>query len=228
MRTNKDGPDLVSEHSWDLDEKQAADLQKKLSKKIITQPQVGNVRKIAGVDAQYERKTDRIHCAVLIFSCPELTLMEARTSAMKAPYPYISGFFSFREGPAVMDCFKKIQNDPDLIFFDGNGVMHPRRFGLASHLGLLLDRPSIGVAKSWMLGKFSSPGKQKGDFSYMTHEGDVIGAAVRTRKKTKPVFVSIGHKASLDYSVNMTVSFSRYRIPEPIRRAHMYLARFSS
>ncbi|MGM0368478.1 MAG: deoxyribonuclease V [Actinomycetota bacterium] len=210
-------------HNWGLGYKEAAILQKKLAKKIIKENRVGNIKRIAGIDVKYRRKEDRLYCAVLVLDYPSLELIESKTSIAQSTYPYVPGLLSFREGPVVIDCFSYIENMPDLLFFDGNGYMHPRRMGLASHLGLLVDKPSIGIAKSKLLGSYSPPPASKGNYNYVTDNGEVIGAAVVTRDRTKPVFVSIGHKVSLSFAIDITLKFSKYRVPEPTRLAHNFL-----
>ncbi|MGM0366068.1 MAG: deoxyribonuclease V [Actinomycetota bacterium] len=209
------------EHSWDIDYKQAVKLQKELAARILLKDGYGQVNRIAGVDVRV--KAGHLYCAVLVFYYPELAILEKKSVALKATYPYIPGMLSFREGPAVLKCFKNLKTTPQLVFFDGNGYMHPRRLGLASHMGLLLDLPSIGVAKSKLLGSFKEPGQRKGSFSPVEDNGQVIGAALRTRDGTKPVFVSCGHRICLDSAIRFTLAVSKYRIPEPTRQAHNWL-----
>jgi deoxyribonuclease V len=216
---------IKKHHSWNLTYRQAAGIQKDLVKKLVLHDCFGRVKKIAGVDAKYEKHsyTLVVTAAVLVFSYPGFDLIEANISSSNLKYPYIPGLLVFREGPVIEKCFGKVRNTPDLVFFDGHGYSHPRRMGLASHMGLLLDLPSIGCAKSKLCGDYEEPSEEEGSFSFIHHNDEVIGAAVRTRKNTKPVFISAGHKISLETAVKFALQSSRFRIPEPTRLAHNYL-----
>jgi len=211
------------EHSWDIDYRQAARLQRELAGRVQLKDCFGKIEKIAGVDLKGARK-GYLYCAILVFSYPRLDILEKKAISIESSYPYVPGLLSFREGPAVLKCFEELKIIPDLVFFDGNGFMHPRRLGLASHMGLLLDLPSIGVAKSKLLGNFKQPGPSRGSYSLVEDKGQIIGAALRTREGTKPVFVSCGHKICLDSAIRFTLAVSRYRIPEPTRQAHNWLS----
>jgi deoxyribonuclease V len=216
---------IKKHHSWDLTYRQAIKLQKDLVEKLVLHDRFGRVKKIAGVDAKYGKQSyDMIvTAAVLVFSYPGFDLIEANVSSSNLKYPYIPGLLVFREGPVIEKCFKNIKNTPDLVFFDSHGYSHPRRMGLASHMGLLLDLPSVGCAKSILCGSYEGLSEEEGGFSLIYHNDEVIGAAVRTRENTKPVFISAGHKISLDTAVKFALESSRFRIPEPTRLAHNYL-----
>jgi deoxyribonuclease V len=216
---------IKKHHLWNLTYREAIELQKDLVKKLILHDCFGRVKKIAGVDAKYEKKpyAMTVTAAVLIFSYPGFDLVEANMSSSDLKYPYIPGLLVFREGPVIEKCFRNIKNTPDLVFFDGHGYSHPRRMGLASHMGLLLDLPSIGCAKSKLCGDYKEPSGEEGSFSFIYHDGEVVGAAVRTRVNTKPVFISAGHKISLDTAVKFALKSSRFRTPEPTRLAHNFL-----
>ena len=221
---------IKKHHSWDLDYQDAVELQKNLAAKVIRNDRFGHVKQIAGVDVKYVKRTEEFVCAVVIFLYPSLKIIETKYHRSIVQFPYIPGLLSFREGPAVEGCFIKIKNVPDIVFFDGHGYCHPRRFGLASHLGVLLDLPSIGCAKKKLCGNFDESllGVEKGSYSEITDVDKsgrygVIGAALRTRDGAKPVFVSSGYRISLDSAIKYTLSVSRYRIPEPTRLAHNYL-----
>jgi deoxyribonuclease V len=214
---------IKKHHSWDLKYRQAVLLQEDLVKKLLLQDCFGRVRRIAGVDVKYIKQSDMLIAAVLIFSYPEMHLIETNTSSLKSSCPYIPGLLVLREGPVIEECFKNVANVPDLVFFDGHGYSHPRRLGLASHMGLLLDLPSIGCAKSNLCGDYEEPDKKEGSFSFIFHNNEMIGAAVRTMENTKPVFLSAGHKISLKTAVKYALRVSRFRIPEPTRLAHNYL-----
>lgn len=216
---------IKKHHTWDLTYRQAAGLQKDLVKKLVLEDSFGRVKKIAGVDAKYKKQlhTMTVTAAVLVFSYPGFDLIEESISSLDLEYPYIPGLLVFREGPVIEKCFEKIKIIPDLIFFDGHGYSHPRRMGLASHMGLLLDLPAVGCAKSNLCGDYKEPAGEKGSFTLIYHKDEVIGAAVRTRENTRPVFISAGHKISLDTAVKFALKSSRFRIPEPTRLAHNYL-----
>ena len=210
-------------HPWDLDCSEAIKLQGRLASKMVKDDAIGTVDRIAGVDAGYRKNSRKVTGAVLVFSYPGLDLLEASFSEQLVDFPYIPGLLAFREGPVILKCFEKIKNMPDLILFDGNGFMHPRRMGIATHIGILLDTASIGCAKSRLCGEYRGGQKKRGEYELIKDRGDIIGAAVVTRDDVRPVFVSQGHKISLESAIRYTLSVSRFRIPEPIRWAHNYL-----
>jgi deoxyribonuclease V len=160
--------------------------------------------------------------AVVVLNWPGLTLAEVQTASGELNFPYIPGFLSFREMPLVIKAFEKLTISPDFVLVDGQGIAHPRRLGIASHLGLFLDVPAIGCAKSRLVGEFETTGETRGSFSYLTDRGEVIGAVVRTKDKVKPLFISIGNKIDLDGAIKWTLDTCRgYRLPEPTRLAHL-------
>lgn len=214
---------IKEHHPWNLEYEKAVELQNKLSRRIVLKDNFGAVNKVAGVDVKHIRQKNELIGVVLIFSYPDLKLIEAKTSQLVTNYPYIPGLLSFREGPVVEKIFKKIENVPDLVFFDGHGYSHPRRLGLASHIGLILDLPSIGCAKKMLCGDYNEPLSSRGSYTYLIEEGEVIGAALRTKDNTRPIFVSVGHKVSLTSAIELTLSVSKFRVPEPTRLAHNYL-----
>jgi deoxyribonuclease V len=153
---------------------------------------------------------------------PELEIKQTITSVVKTTFPYVPGLLSFREGPVILKCVKKLKLEPDLFIFDGQGLAHPRKAGLATHMGVILNKPSIGSAKSHLYGSYSEPKKKKGDYSIVKdRDGSPIGAVLRTREAVKPVFVSPGHLTDIRSSVKIILACSpKYKIPEPIRAAH--------
>jgi len=156
----------------------------------------------------------------------ELEHMETVTAQLETTFPYIPGLLSFREAPVCLEVVKQLRHEPDLFVIDGQGVAHPRRFGLASHLGLFLDKPTIGCAKSRLIGTYEEPGPEKGAYSPLYDRDEVIGAVVRTRARVKPVFVSVGHKCTLEDAIRLTLACTgRYRIPEPTRLPHQAVSR---
>lgn len=153
-------------------------------------------------------------------------LVETVSATQETKFPYIPGLLSFREAPACLEAVRKLTTEPDLFMIDGQGVAHPRRLGLASHLGLFLDKPTIGCAKSRLIGTFEEPGGDRGAYSLLRDGDEVIGAVVRTRSRVKPIFVSVGHRCTLEDAIRLTLACAtRYRIPEPTRLAHQAVSR---
>ena len=175
------------------------------------------IHTVAGVDASY-REIGR--AAIAVFSFPDLTLLEEVTATREAPFPYIPGLLAFREGPVALAAYERLTIQPDLLLFDAHGYAHPRRMGLASHLGVYLDRPSIGCAKSRLTGKYEEPGPESGAWSPLLSRGEEIGRVVRTKARTKPIFVSVGYRVTLPLAVEVVLRCVRgYRLPEPTRIA---------
>lgn len=209
-------------HSWNLTTREAMDLQKALRSKIILEDRLTPLRYIAGADIAYSRHSGRSFGAVAVFAYPELQLIEESTVCDDTTFPYVPGLLTFREGPVILKAFRNVKQAPDLILFDGQGVAHPRGFGLASHMGLIINKPSIGCAKSHLYGRCTEPGKRKGDHSPILDDaGRVIGALLRTRDRVAPVYISQGHKVSLATAIEIVLSCCRgYRVPQPLRYAH--------
>ena len=208
-------------HSWNLNQQEAAELQQKLARQIdLTQGiKLGNVKTVAGIDTHYHKGLAA--AAVVCLRLKDLVTVETATAAGRVSFPYIPGLLSFREGPVVLDALKKLDSRPDVLICDGQGIALPRRFGLACHMGLLTDMPSIGCAKTWLAGSYSEPGRDKGEYAYLRDGKDVVGAVVRTRKDVRPLYVSIGHQISLKDSIQIVLKCcERYRLPEPLRMAH--------
>ncbi|MFP4560483.1 MAG: deoxyribonuclease V [Thiohalorhabdus sp.] len=198
----------------------AREVQERLREWVRLEPFRGPVERVAGVDAAF--LGDRVVAVVVVLRFPELTLEEETFAVRAIPFPYVPGLLSFREGPAVLEAFRALANSPDLILFDGQGIAHPRRLGIAAHLGVLLDRPAIGVAKSRLTGTFDEEalGAEKGARVPLLDGGEVLGAVVRSRTNVRPLFVSPGHRCDADSSVDWTLACcTRYRLPEPTRLA---------
>lgn len=207
-------------HDWNISVAEAIALQNELRCSVSTINEVGIVQRVAGVDTSVS--SDKMRAAVVILSFPELTLLEVSVVERQPSFPYVPGLLSFREAPAILDAFESIANEPDLLMVDGQGIAHPRRFGIASHLGVILDKPSIGVAKSRLVGHHDEVPPDPGSWAYVYDAGEVIGAALRTKAKTRPVYVSIGHKLDLETSIHYVLSSLRgYRLPTPVRQAHL-------
>jgi deoxyribonuclease V len=210
-------------HRWDLGYREAVALQQELRKRLILRDEglADPVRSVAGADISYDRGSDLFFAAVVVLSHPGLELLEEATHSARVTFPYIPGLLSFREGPPLLGAFAKLTHLPDVILFDGQGIAHPRGFGLACHLGLLLDRPAIGCAKSRLVGTHGAVGDTRGDWTGLWEGKKRIGTVLRTRTGIKPVFVSPGHRISLESAVALTLSCCRgYRLPEPVRQAH--------
>jgi deoxyribonuclease V len=206
-------------HRWDLPPREAAALQQELCARVVTRCELGAVHTVAGVDVS--TAGGRARAAVVVLRFPELQPLEAATADLPLCYPYVPGLLAFREAPAVLAALEHLQCEPDLFVFDAQGRAHPRRMGLASHLGLWLERPSIGCAKSRLCGACAEPGPRVGDWAALRDGDEVIGAALRTRAGVKPVYVSVGHKIDLDSAMSYVLRcVTRYRLPEPIRWAH--------
>ncbi len=211
-------------HPWDLDPSAAIALQQELAAKVVRKTAFGAVTTVAGVDASYRDGIAR--AAVVVFSFPRLDIVEYVTAERPVESPYVPGLLSFREAPVILDALEKLSLAPDLLIFDGHGIAHPHRLGIASHVGLLVDKPSIGCAKRRLVGQYDEPARERGSYSYL-HEDvaddegiGVIGAVVRTRTGVKPVFVSTGHRISLDAAIDVVLVCGRgYRLPEPTRWA---------
>lgn len=209
-------------HPWDVDYASARKIQERLRGKIVRRGGPVNVRLIAGADVSYDKSDDRFYAAVVVMSFPQLSIIEEVTATGVTGFPYIPGMLTFREGPIVLRAFERLKHMPDLVIFDGQGVAHPRGFGLAAHLGLLLGLPSIGCAKTRLCGEHAQPGPNVSDCSPLTYGGRTIGMVVRTRAGVKPVFVSVGHRISLARAVRWVVRSCRgFRLPEPTRQAHI-------
>lgn len=178
------------------------------------------LRLVAGLDAHYQPRAGLVWGAAALLRWPELELVESALACRKLDFPYVPGLLSFREAPALLAALACLSRTPDLLFIDGQGIAHPRRLGLASHVGVLADVPAIGVAKSRLIGSFDPPGREKGTSAPLIDKGETIGAVLRTRAGVRPLFVSIGHRIALDAAVRLVLEAApRYRLPEPTRLA---------
>ena len=205
---------------WDLSE--ATALQRRMRERVETGDRLGPIRIVAGADVSYNRRDPTLHAAVVALDAATLEPLDAAAVVRRAEFPYLPGYLSFREAPAVLDAFSRLGRRPDVLMVDGHGLAHPRGFGLACHLGLILDLPTVGVAKSILVGEAREPGRRRGCSTRLVHRGRAVGRAVRTRDGIRPVYVSVGHRLSLSTAVRLALSCSgRYRVPEPTRRAHL-------
>lgn len=211
----------VPVHRWDLTPKEAAALQTQLREQVVREDALGPVRRVAGVDVGFEGDGKITRAAVAVLSFPDLVPVEQAIARVPTTFPYVPGLLSFREAPAVLDAFEKLSARPDLILYDGQGVAHPRRIGIASHVGLLLDVPSIGVAKTRLIGEHGRVPGSKGRWTPLRDGDEIIGAVLRTRSHVKPLYVSIGHRVSLETAIRYVMAcVTRYRLPETTRFAH--------
>jgi deoxyribonuclease V len=202
--------------------KRAVQIQRGLAHRVIERDQVGDVRLVAGVDVGFEGEGNRIaRAAIVVLSFPALTPVDYAIARAPVPFPYIPGLLSFREVPIVLRALKQLKTVPDVILVDGHGRAHPRRIGIASHLGVLLDMPTIGCAKSILCGNADEPANQVGAWSPLIDRAELIGAAVRTREGIKPIYISVGHRVSLERAIDLALQCcTRYRLPETTRYAH--------
>jgi deoxyribonuclease V len=208
-------------HFWNLSPVEAIALQRELRAHLILTDQLGPVRRVAGVDVGFEADGTVTRAAVAVLSYPELGVLETAIARRPTEFPYIPGLLSFRELPAVLDALEGLREPPDLLLCDGQGIAHPRRLGIASHLGLLVGIPSIGVAKTRLCGTHVEAPNQRGAWTPLRAGGEVIGAVLRTRPGVKPLFVSPGHRISLETAIAHVMGCcTRYRLPETTRHAH--------
>lgn len=206
-------------HSWNVTPEQAKQLQNELRNQVIRTDQFETIKTVAGVDIGL--KDDIALASVVVLSYPDLQVVNVVVAESRVSFPYIPGFLSFREIPPLLVAFSRLQTEPDLVIVDGQGIAHPRRFGLASHLGLILDIPTIGCAKSRLCGQYTEPDTEKGAYTDLLDKDEIIGVALRTRTNVSIVYVSIGHRISLASARKFTLACcGKYRLPETTRYAH--------
>jgi deoxyribonuclease V len=228
-------------HNWDLTPSEAVELQKRLRDEVRIEPLHRKVKLVAGCDISFNKFSDVVYAGIVVLQLPELETVDRATAITKTSFPYIPGLLSFRETPALLECWEKLATAPDVVMLDGQGLAHPRRFGIACHFGLLTATPALGCAKTVLRGKFDEPNEKAGSYSLMTDKSEVVGAAVRTKDKVAPVYVSAGHLIDLKSAIEIALSCvkgytadtnaglfetrpqskSKYRIPEPTRQAHI-------
>ena len=208
-------------HSWKVNVEEAMQIQESLRDRVILQNTFNDVTTIGGADVGYSRDKNFLYAAIVILSFPEMETLEIANAHGKIPFPYIPGLLSFREGPILIKAFRKLNLKPDVMIFEGQGIAHPRGFGLASLMGLWLDLPSIGCTKTPLLSDFIYPGASKGSFELIRRGGEKVGVALRTKENVKPIFISPGHRINLDTSMKIILTTcTKFRIPEPLRKAH--------
>lgn len=213
-------------HDWNLSPTEAVALQQQLRGQIRIEPLTKAPETIAGCDISFNKFEETVYAGIVVLNLETLETIEEAGVVSTAPFPYIPGLLSFREIPSLLEAWAKLRSEPDVVMFDGHGIAHPRRIGIASHAGLFLNRPTFGCGKSVLVGKYDEPAPERGSWSPMTHYRDVIGAALRTKNKINPVYVSPGHLIDLQAAIDLTLRTDGgrrgfgYRIPEPTRRAH--------
>ncbi|MEJ2546119.1 MAG: deoxyribonuclease V [Calditrichaceae bacterium] len=192
-----------------------------MAEKVIQNNEIGEINYVAGIDVGFDLKRKISRAAVAVLSYPDLELIESTKAELETVFPYIPGLLSFREVPVIIEALKKIQQKPNVILCDGQGIAHPRRFGIASHIGVLTDIPTIGIAKSRLIGVYGTLNQKKGSKVNLTDKEEIIGAVIRSRTNVKPLFISIGHKLDLDTCLRIVWNcITKYRLPETTRWAH--------
>lgn len=215
---------LVPIHEWDVDPEAAVALQRELASRVRLVPIEGSVRTIAGCDISFNRDEERVFAGIVVLALPGLETIEQVVVETVAKFPYVPGLLSFREIPALQEAWSQLETEPDAVMLDGQGIAHPRRMGIACHFGLLVDRPTVGCAKSVLAGRFEAPGPLPGGRSPIVHRGDVVGTALRSKARSNPLIVSPGHLCDVASAVALVEACAGgYRIPEPTRRAHLWV-----
>jgi deoxyribonuclease V len=214
-------------HDWNLSPKEGRALQGKLASRVQHRPLPRSVNLVAGADVAFSREHERFFATVVVLTFPALEIVEEVSAWVRPTFPYVPGLLSFREGPVLEKAFEKLTKTPDVVIFDGQGIAHPRRLGLAAHMGLWLGIPTVGCAKSRLVGEHRQPGKRKGQSTRLLDSGEKIGEVLRTRDGVKPVYVSPGHLADFETSTRLVLRCcTKYRLPEPTRLADIEVARY--
>lgn len=214
----------VVRHSWKISIQEAKSLQNEFSRQTVLHSAISirKIKTVAGADVSYSKKTNRCYAATVVLDFATLEVIEESYAVKMSTFPYVPGYLSFREGPSLVEAFGKLTHEPDVLIFDSQGIAHPRRFGLATHLGVIYDKPSIGCAKSRLVGEYDELDNERFAVSDLTLDGKVIGSVLKTKLNCKPVFISQGHKISLRQALTIIRrTTTRYRLPTPTRQAHI-------
>jgi deoxyribonuclease V len=208
-------------HEWNLSPQAAVELQKQFAYEVITEDKFEKpIETVAGIDLGYDVKTNLSRAVVVVLKFPELELIESAEAIMPIQFPYVPGLLSFRETPVAIKALEKLENAPDLILCDGQGIAHPRRFGIACHIGLITNIPSVGVAKSLLVGKYGALGETRGSVAPLVYRNEQVGVVLRTKDRVQPLYVSVGHLISLDTAIEYVLQCTpKYRLPETTRLA---------
>ncbi len=212
-------------HRWDISPKEAIALQRRLARSVIVEPLSGPVHTIAGTDCAFLDDGKKIAAVAVLCDARTLAPLATAVEVRACRFPYVPGLLSFREAPAVIAAIEKLPHRPDLLMCDGQGIAHPRGLGLASHIGLLLDLPTIGVAKSRLCGEHRQSGLKRGNRAQLIFDGNKVGVALRTRDGVNPLYISVGHRITLEEAIRWTLRAARFRLPEPTRLAHQTVTR---
>ena len=211
---------LHHEHPWNVSPAEARETQQRLCRLVETADRMAAIGTVAGVDVGFDKNKGLTRAAVAVLRFPGLELCEQSLATLPTRFPYVPGLLSFREAPAILAALERLEHLPDLLVCDGQGLAHPRRFGIACHLGVLTNLPTIGVAKKRLIGTHEEPPEARGDWVSLMHKGDIVGAVLRSRAGVKPIYVSCGHRVSLDTAVDLVMRCTtRYRLPETTRWA---------
>ncbi|PYS48720.1 MAG: deoxyribonuclease V [Acidobacteria bacterium] len=209
-------------HGWKVTPKEAVELQKSLRERVRLVPLAKKVKTIAGADISFNKFEPTVYAGLVVLSLPTLEVVEEVGVVSETKFPYVPGLLSFRETPSVLEAWAKLKTEPDAVMFDGQGIAHPRRVGIASHVGLLINRPTLGCAKSVLVGKYEEVSAERGSWTELIDKGEVVGAAVRTKTNVQPIYVSPGHLIDLQGAIELALACNGgYRQPEPTRRAHL-------
>lgn len=213
-------------HDWSMTPREAVALQKSLRDRVVIAPPDRPILTIAGADISFNKYSSTIYAGVVVLSLETLEVIEEAGVVTETSFPYVPGLLSFRETPAVLEAWGKLKTEPDAVMVDGHGYAHPRRFGIASHIGVLVGRPAIGCGKSVLVGKYEEPAPERGSWSPLIDKGETIGAALRTKNRVNPVYVNVGHLIDLPSAIELVLRCNGgYRVPEPTRRAHLLVNR---
>jgi deoxyribonuclease V len=211
-------------HTWDLSPTEAVALQKELRVRVVLRPLPDDARIVAGADVSFEKYSDVIYAGFVVLRLPDLEVVETAGVTTRARFPYVPGLLSFRETPALIEAWERVRTRPDVVALDGQGYAHPRRFGIACHVGMLFDVPTVGFGKTRLVGRYEEPAERAGSSAPLVDRGEQVGAVVRTKDRTNPIFVSPGHLADTPSAVAFALRCTtRYRIPEPTRLAHLFV-----
>lgn len=211
-------------HSWNLTPTEAVALQRELAQRVDVRVPLARCELVAGADVSYNRYSPTIWAGVVVIRVADGVIVEKQGAVSETPFPYVPGLLSFREAPALLEAFARVESEPDAIMLDGQGIAHPRRLGLASHMGLWLQRPCVGCAKSLLCGQYKEPKLKAGALEPLVYHEEVVGNVVRTKTGVKPLFVSAGHLIDLPSAVRVVLTTCRgYRLPEPTRQAHLHV-----
>jgi deoxyribonuclease V len=209
-------------HQWDVTPKEAIEIQQRLRSMVSVAGLDKEPRLVAGCDISFDKGSDVVYAGIVVLELPTLAEVGCSTTVAQVKFPYIPGLLSFRESPALLEAWEKLETQPDVVMIDGQGYAHPRRFGIASHFGVLIDLPTVGCAKTVLVGKYEEPDAKAGSYSPLIDREELIGAALRTQDGVNPVFVSVGHRINLESAIEVVLHCTKdYRIPEPTRQAHL-------